>query len=75
MALYRIRLKDDDYGVYAARARGEFRTPLVFRGTEEETAAYMATHVEEVRMSGGFVRLAHPDEVGGTPGLEPGEAA
>lgn len=30
----------DDFGVYSTRSRGEFGTPLVFRGTLEECIDY-----------------------------------
>jgi hypothetical protein len=34
----------DDFGVYHSHLRGEFGTPLVFRGTLDECRLYRSIH-------------------------------
>jgi len=39
-----IHLGDEDYGVYASHQRGEFGTPLVYRGSLDDCLLYRSIH-------------------------------
>lgn len=39
-----IHLGNDDYGVYASHQRGEYGTPLVYRGNLEDCLLYRSIH-------------------------------
>lgn len=39
-----LHLGGDDYGVYASHQRGEFNTPLVFKGSLDDCLLYRSIH-------------------------------